>query len=1191
MPVDTLAMAGIGLAVVVVVALAVLIAVLFHRLGVTRAELGERVDEADERIHKVKVDLRDYADEMDAHVTTGRVDAAQVDARDVHSESVKAEREVSAGRFALDHAASGPGMVLSMAPPRDEPLGSLPGAFDAKRLVHGAPHPHRPPPMAAKLRGAPPPPHPPTVVPPLKKPMPPMPTKPAAAPKALLPKPASPLKPSAAAAVRCPDGKLLTKNKDCVTNCVTLRDQKSCAADRACLWGAYGCANGPIEHYRDHHSESDSDGEACDDPDKMHKHKKHHEHGKHHHGKHHGEHRHGDHHGGGHREKETQVTNHHHQFHHPPPGGEQTAAAASWLARISGAAAASTAAPPPPGAAAAAAAAAAAKPAHPPAPAPPKPKPPVPGDGSWMYMVDPAGSRLFKGGLAASTAWFRDGVQVSPGKCISEGADGGGAMCFESSGASVGSAGKNDKKPNVVRVWDALHAQHVHGDDSIGVGGVRMTEVTHPGVGGGSLHKGQRALHVDAGLTTAGPLSATGAAEFGSSAEFHGAADFRGATSFGGAARFGGAADFGRPAHFGAAADFGGEANFRGATKFARPAELAHGAVSDSDGYYAAGAPGAAPIVARVAKGAKGAAWASAGLIEDSKHAGDLRVFSKDSVALSTVDPSGNSRGGPNDLLVASARDGTWVRDRLSVTHAGDGRGLVLADDGGIEYVPKMGSKSTAAAWRTGIWEQARQPSSFVIESVSGGGKSKTPMLSATAGAGVGVMLPRGTVPQAALDVAGGARFSGSLCVGSTCMSASDFAAIAALPPRISALSATVTSQGQQITAQGQQIAGQGQQITSQGTQISSHDQTLTVHGNQIGTHDRTLTSQGDQLGTQGQALTGLQQSVAQQIQQLNAQIAQLQQSLNSQMSQDQQAQAQLAQQMAAVTSAQQQAQQQQQQQLQQQQAQLQQQQQQQAQQQQLQQVASSTALPSPILDFDASALSPALVGTPVTSWTNTGSMSGSTYAAAGSGSAVPTLVASPSTSTKNRPYVTMTANGSLSIPGTITWTLQSNGYSFVAIFVARVNQTSAASTFVEFATGPQTNSLAFSQDGSGQLVGSMFGAQSGLAAQTSTTAPGGVVATAKWAVYAVRMTPAAGSGSSGGYSITHYLNGVVSTTGSGTAALADRTTTINVINASSAGSAGGSAVDLAELLVYNAPMTDAQVTQVSQQMIAKWIS
>ena len=88
---------------------------------------------------------------------------------------------------------------------------------------------------------------------------------------------------------------------------------------------------------------------------------------------------------------------------------------------------------------------------------------------------------------------------------------------------------------------------------------------------------------------------------------------------------------------------------------------------------------------------------------------------------------------------------------------------------------------------------------------------------------------------------------------------------------------------------------------------------------------------------------------------------------------------------------------------------------------------------------------------------------------------------------------------------------------------------------------------------------------------------------TSKWAVYGVRISPSAG-----GYTIALYVNGVAVVTTGGTAQLSDRVSSTNLINQSSAGGKGAT-LDLAELQLYNAVMTDAQVAAASQALAKKW--
>jgi hypothetical protein len=559
-------------------------------------------------------------------------------------------------------------------------------------------------------------------------------------------------------------------------------------------------------------------------------------------------------------------------------------------------------------------------------------------------------------------------------------------------------------------------------------------------------------------------------------------------------------------------------------------ATFAQGATATSGGFYGRGALAGAPLVGRVDP--KTGAFTSA-ITDDATGALHIVNTVKNApIAFSFVDPA---TGKPSNTLVSrppmggANKGGTWVRDSLSVTH-GDGlEGVRLVNSGQAEFI------SPVAVWRAGVWAKAKADTDrFVIER-NARGKSATPILTASP-AGVGIMLPRDVDPAAALDVRGDARLSGKLCIGTACVTQPGLAAIAALPQQQATLS--------------QQVAQQRVQISSQGTTLSQ------VQGS---------------VSTQSKTLSGLQQQsrgVAEQVAALQGQIAALQQQLQQGQQQDQQVQKLIQQQVAA---------------LQQHDAQMQQMQQQ----QQPQQPQQPQQL-YPMLDYDASTLPSALVGTPVTSWPNTGALSGSSYAALGSGNAVPTLVASPPGG-KSRPYVALTATGSFAIPGSISWSLQSSGASFVAVLVARINRTSAASTLVEFASGPLANSLLLAQDGAGQLVGAFYGANGGSPdAQTATTVPGGVIATAQWAVYAVRVTPNADK--AGGYSITLYVNGVASTTGAGTAPLSDRVTSVNLINQSSAGS-GGSTIDIAEIQVYDAPMTDTNVAQISQAMTTKWIS
>ena len=102
-------------------------------------------------------------------------------------------------------------------------------------------------------------------------------------------------------------------------------------------------------------------------------------------------------------------------------------------------------------------------------------------------MTDASGSRYFKGGLAAATAWLRDGVQVSEGACVGEAADDGtrlatgGAVCFgnaSSSGASGASGaqaatsiyGRGQEGSRMVTLHDVLQVGSVRAADSLSIG-------------------------------------------------------------------------------------------------------------------------------------------------------------------------------------------------------------------------------------------------------------------------------------------------------------------------------------------------------------------------------------------------------------------------------------------------------------------------------------------------------------------------------------------------------------------------------------------------------------------------------------------------------------------------------------------------------------------------------------------------
>ena len=1057
---DTATVVGIGLGVAVVSALAVLIAVLFWRLQKARIELGARVDDADHAIHGVKRDLRDYADELDEQVTTGHVSAASVDARSVHASSVDAgavhaSSVDSSGRVrAGDVVASKSVTADSINATHVVRAGQL--LVNGHAMLSMAPPSgetaaHLPPrhggtPHGSMMKAMPHHAAPAPAPKPAPKPVP----KPAPKP---VPKPAP--KPAAAAKAS--------------TKAPPSRPIVAVQPKREPFYGGAGA--GSCQHHGKHHH----DDESSDDD-----HHEHHEH-------------------------------HHHKFVHPGHGHENV----SWLSMLSGAAATGTHHPGggstagshhppaagshhppaagsavshhPPGGSAAGAKPAAAKPAAP--------------EDQWMYMTDPTGSRLFQGGLAASTAWFRDGMQLAPGTCIKDSSADGGAVCFASSGAD-----------RVVRVWDTLQAQSIKVGGGDGSGPAAMLTHMAP-----NKEAPRGALLVD--------------------------------TSFGVRGKMQVAED----------AEFDGLATFNGPAKFARGAEATTG------GFIASGPPGSAPIASRKGGG---------GLADEAK-GGGVRMFaatttanpqvhmsflSKDGKAMSdalSVSPDGSIRSAH---LMTDAHRGAWLGAHAAAaatpwSDAGvhlesapvPGENKWASTGAGV----KLGGGTTSASeWRAGVWQKANAFDRFVLERAVHGAKGATavPVLTATSG-GLGVMVPAGRDPKSALDVVGDVRLSGRLCVGEACIAPKDMTAISSLPAKQAALSDKVASQASAITAQGSKITAQGGVINAQGSKITSQGSQITSQGSQITSQADQIASQANQIANQNNVLSAQDSKLTNQsaaLSQTNAQIAQMQTQIAA-------LQAAIAAGPPAAAgaasagsvgggSA--------------------------AQQQQPQQ--------PPMLDYDASALPSTLVGTPVTSWPNTGAL-GSSYAAMGAGSSVPTLK-----SDGFGKYVSMTASGYMAVQGSVAWTLQSSGASFVALMVARVNSAPGASTLLEFGAGALNNALLLSEDGSGQLTGSFYAAGSPAAA-TSTASPGGVVQSGKWAVYGVRISPSAG-----GYTIALYVNGVVAVTTGGTAQLSDRVTSTNLINQSSAGGQGA-AIDLAELQMFNAVMTDAQVAAASQALATKW--
>jgi hypothetical protein len=108
----------------------------------------------------------------------------------------------------------------------------------------------------------------------------------------------------------------------------------------------------------------------------------------------------------------------------------------------------------------------------------------------WMYLTDPSGKRFLKGGLAASSAWLRDGAQLPAGSCVREvagknGAKKTGAVCFGGEAGDpaalnvVGRAAEADGK-RVVKVWDELQASSVSAA-SVGIAGSGGAVLTNGG--------------------------------------------------------------------------------------------------------------------------------------------------------------------------------------------------------------------------------------------------------------------------------------------------------------------------------------------------------------------------------------------------------------------------------------------------------------------------------------------------------------------------------------------------------------------------------------------------------------------------------------------------------------------------------------------------------------------------------------
>jgi hypothetical protein len=389
-------------------------------------------------------------------------------------------------------------------------------------------------------------------------------------------------------------------------------------------------------------------------------------------------------------------------------------------------------------------------------------------DGDWLYLTDPKGEKYYKGGLAGTKAWLKDGLQVGRGGCVgeSERSDGPGmagqpgqsgqpvgrgSLCFDPEAVSL--TGKGPATPAEALTWGAGQ-RRVRVRDTVQAGTVALGEdgrhafsanpsddkwlMLAPASAHAAVREGRNPTGSSGGGSTSSSLGVTGDLFVQ-----------------GGSMYSGFSASLG-DAYFLAPADALSLQPSAATTPFDMPLD-----------WMSSLGPGGNRIVGDLAVSRDlsvgGGAGTLGGVPDASGNSGGggtgIRLMSPKSVRLA-LSPT-------QDALVIDPTAGTWIgtptlfSGSMAASQASPG---VLVD--ATPAVTFQSGQNGGSAWRWGLDASAAPFGSAMVLS---GDPAAPPVLRATAG-GLGVLLPAGTAPSAALDVAGDARVSGRLCLGSTCL-------------------------------------------------------------------------------------------------------------------------------------------------------------------------------------------------------------------------------------------------------------------------------------------------------------------------------------------------------------------------------------------------------------------------------------
>ena len=390
-------------------------------------------------------------------------------------------------------------------------------------------------------------------------------------------------------------------------------------------------------------------------------------------------------------------------------------------------------------------------------------------DGDWLYLTDPKGEKYYKGGLAGTKAWLKDGLQVGRGGCVGEsersdgpgmagqpGASappvGRGSLCFDPEAVSL--TGKGPATPAEALTWGAGQ-RRVRVRDTVQAGMVALGEDGRHAFSANPsddkwLMLAPAAAHAAVREGRSGSSSSSGV---GSSLGVTGDLFVQGGSMYSGFS-----ASLG-DAYFLAPADALSVQPSAATTPFDMPLDwmssLGPGGnriVGDLAVSRDLSVGGGAGTLGGIPDGSGGSSTGMAG----------IRLMSPKSVRLA-LSPT-------QDALVVDPTAGTWIgtptlfSGSMAAPQGSQASPGVLVD--ATPAITFQSGQSGGSAWRWGLDASAAPFGSAMVLS---GDPASPPVLRATAG-GLGVLLPAGTAPSAALDVAGDARVSGRLCLGSTCL-------------------------------------------------------------------------------------------------------------------------------------------------------------------------------------------------------------------------------------------------------------------------------------------------------------------------------------------------------------------------------------------------------------------------------------